>query len=572
MSVRDTEKLDKALSLLWEIAQERHARHNPNLGQKEQPKKDFEILHDVFEILRLKVQHSILESRRRHNDLQPISRLPPELILKILSFALVDSRLKDYKDLNALSQVLSRWASLIRHTPSFWCTVNSRHSPTTQRNALVRSKPFSIDVIDNSGPPSTKVAFMERVLPHLERWRSLDYYETRDWIFTDLAHAPAPQLESLRITASGALNTHKVPFDGQVPSLRHVHLYGYSIPWECSILRGLKTLHLESLGEMGPSVDQVVGLLRASPKLMKLSLRTLDCDASSEDHHSKVHPVSLPSLKSLAITALIPLAIRDLLAMIRFPNCTELELELGADASDSTELFGSSMNHLAPIVQKIAASEASHSRIEISSNSVGIFGGEMEGNSNKMRLSIIIEGNATDKLVERIAGIFGSADVGAISVVVKAQESDVPLSRIMPILKGDCCIRELKLQSRRKVVLETPNAVLRYLTKPTLVGDIARWRLPDLHALTLKKVSPDFDILVRMITLRHKGKVKNIDVNLVERPAALQLLDLQSARSLTIEQVEQLRSILGEKVVLWKDTRVSGVDTDVHTSGDSDSD
>ncbi|KAG8991677.1 hypothetical protein FRB94_012321 [Tulasnella sp. JGI-2019a] len=249
--------------------------------------------------------------RRSYNEQLPISRLPVELFINIIHLAVHGDPALHYTTLYKLVGVSSRWASWINSSSSLWSIIHARHTSQLQATTLARSGTSLLSLIDDVVGVPGKLAFLANTLPHVYRWRSFEYGGNRavsDYYLNDLVDAPAPKLESLIIDVLRGLNMKVDLFRGEAPRLQHLELSGCPIPWESNMLSGLKTLKLMYLGTLGPSMDQVIGILLASPALVDLVLGSL-FERSQDIVTSNSRTIELPYLRSLSLTGLSSVAI-----------------------------------------------------------------------------------------------------------------------------------------------------------------------------------------------------------------------------------------------------------------------
>ncbi|KAG9031515.1 hypothetical protein FRB95_002650 [Tulasnella sp. JGI-2019a] len=249
--------------------------------------------------------------------------------------------------------VCSRWEALSVASP-LWAHLSTEQPLSVNKNLLSKSKDALLDVVYTPTRQSPWPARIETnsLLPStIHRWRSLEYkadgYDPptyMDAVFMDLHHLTAPNLNSVSFCSPSEM-FFKLPLTTR---LRHISLLGCFTPWNSSPFCGLGTLKLYSLEDEGPSVDQLIDLLRASPGLVTLSLGDLDLQGTLSNHADIITLEPLETLEMWCAT--YPIA-GDLLSIIRIPRCTKFRLK--NDHFPDNKLLGPSMEHLFPMFQAI---------------------------------------------------------------------------------------------------------------------------------------------------------------------------------------------------------------------------
>ncbi|KAG8982451.1 hypothetical protein FRB94_001007 [Tulasnella sp. JGI-2019a] len=211
-------------------------------------------------------------------------------ILTLATVQTVDGHSVDLSYMRRLQEFASAssaWARLIKDTPSFWTKASNEYPPPLLRQTLSRSKGNMLDVRVSSRIVDTTPAdlFVSLASNHIGRWRSVDIYEggRNSPMIQTLCSAAAPALETLRLACE--MHGQKVGtlFCGKADLLRDVHINRLCIPWDTDILKGLVSLKLEDVGEMGPTFDQLLDILSASPGLTTLYLNNLYVSNEIED-------------------------------------------------------------------------------------------------------------------------------------------------------------------------------------------------------------------------------------------------------------------------------------------------
>ncbi|KAG8878023.1 hypothetical protein FRB98_006413 [Tulasnella sp. 332] len=494
---------------------------------------------------------------RQRNETQAIYSLPEHILLDIFLYILLEAKEYDryYENICLLSLVSAGWASLIRDSPSLWGFIHCSHSAQTHDIALSRSKQSPIDIIvkRKAGKRRCDTTLIQRLITQRHRWRSVNYiglYE-RCWL-VDLLGVQAPALEDLQVLLAGSSYMADL-FGGQASSLKYLHLSGCAVDWSSNMLSGLRTLKLSSLYSFGPSVDEVVKILRASPTLVDLDLGDFECAVPNDGRELQAKPVELPHLAKFKFGRLPLLATQALLRVLRIPKCLDFTLHVQSDTS--TGLFDASMYHITSVVQNILAS-----KIVKFQPSIDISGGEIrverrDKTADLLQLSVAIGGDLQPTQIERLVKVLESPRaVDPDKPLITRLWDDIPLSTILPILLSSCRIQHLKMTGMTPGEGGCLDGVLRCLGEPITTDNTTRWPIPMLKTITMNHIQPDIDVLLDMVRHRY-GADLDLDsaeagLQSVERPAALETLAISYPfQNSDVEKVQRLRSVLGEGVL-----------------------
>ncbi|KAG8999316.1 hypothetical protein FRB94_006247 [Tulasnella sp. JGI-2019a] len=291
---------------------------------------------------------------QRDNLTRPLYRLPPEILVEILSIALPDviSSPRAYiQRLLMFAFVSHQWRLYVNGTQSFWKVASSDMPLGLLRRVLSRST-GPLDVFAYKNSPTN--VFIDHVVEHVHRWRSLTVSRTgRDEWFKHLAHLSMPMMEALDLRG-WAFTEIDI---GKVGSLRSIKLVKFYIPWKSKILPGLRTLKLESLGVSGPSTVQRLAIIAASPGLVELGLVRLG--HGSSDTSFQTMRIELLMLETLKIMLIPEYLTRSLLASLHIPKCTSFTIDSYRTTAADLSLFNDPM--LTHITSSLVASLRSSS-------------------------------------------------------------------------------------------------------------------------------------------------------------------------------------------------------------------
>jgi hypothetical protein len=328
-------------------------------------------LREALESLDLKMASLVSERQMLRTRLEqavrsqsPISRLPRELLGSI--FVLGISNVPDDEEpliLSTLMLVCRHWATVAFDTAALWSTItiSTQESIMHAKQQFTRSKSVPLDVtIDFTAYHDQRTPIME-VLTH-----SMDLLRPALWRTRSLrlsvpsvaqanvaltrCQEDAPALEVLSICVLHSLQQdppRKNPlapilFNGNTPRLRDCVFtsldFGWAVgqPIRAEVLCGLRVLRLGGYwNSHAPSIDVLLGILRACPDLEELSLRNMtDIDPECEDSQGSSPAPAVFAKKTVHLPRLVRASFhcaggrrtRVLLSHISFPALERLDL------------------------------------------------------------------------------------------------------------------------------------------------------------------------------------------------------------------------------------------------------
>lgn len=255
----------------------------------------------AFEVIR--------KARSMKNSLQPISRVPPEIVSLIPDYLDRDMRV-------ALTQVCRRWRSIFISRASLW-TVIGCVSPDRTATYLQRSKTLPLKILALQRPrwglnederylqTSTSLQAFGQTAPHIGRFKSvaLDLDGA-----LDLVTFPAPTLENLAIRTYGndmtpswttydwSSRIREVLSHENLPSLSRLFLCGFRITLSEHHLPNITTLILVEVS--GTSVVQLLKFFEHATLLRDVRLIETVRDHGDEPVE---RTVTLRCLRSLQV-------------------------------------------------------------------------------------------------------------------------------------------------------------------------------------------------------------------------------------------------------------------------------
>ncbi|KAG8989312.1 hypothetical protein FRB94_014483 [Tulasnella sp. JGI-2019a] len=430
----------------------------------------------------------IANSRRSYNAGLPIYQLPQELMSNILTLETVQTvdehsvDLSYMRRLQEFASVSSAWARLIKNTPSFWTKVSDEYPLPLLHQTFLQSKGNLLDVkvtgrvaidIISANP------FASLVSDHIGRWRSFDIYDGM-WspsMIQALCSAAAPALETLRLASEMHVRQVGTIFCGKADRLRDVHITRACIPWDTDILKGLISLNLEDIGDMGPTIDQLLDILSASPGLTTLHLNAFYISDEVEDlNTNRIYRqpgfLELSLLRTLQISHLDQQLERAIFSAVRLEGRTEFSLT--ADLWSIDGLFH----------DLSFANPASFVRMSLASSE------ELTFTYAHMRGDTLSDGFV--EAIEEIGSLHNRL------VIRKAAPGG-----ITPLLLSRCSFTTIELHEANNL---TVFDLMRFLAIPFMVDDAWGWPAPDLEELKLSNAShAEPKEIIKMITTRYGG-------------------------------------------------------------------
>ncbi|KAJ7475771.1 hypothetical protein FB451DRAFT_256355 [Mycena latifolia] len=234
------------------------------------------------------LQIAAAKLRGMRNSVQPINRLPPELLSHIFSeiqvrlpsfLPLPPCGIHDYNNLDwrewlFLLQVCRHWRGVIASSPALWSTVCSSTNPL---EFLRRSHGADLTVYLGVRYRDFPSSLMDALAPHTSRFKEFHMLaEGPEGVLKlRLFSSPAPRLESLTIEVAEQrdLSSALPPiFAGRMPKLRQLAL-GYFTSWPKGYFHNLSALCLYNQKENSwPSTSEFLDFLESSPRLEELAL------------------------------------------------------------------------------------------------------------------------------------------------------------------------------------------------------------------------------------------------------------------------------------------------------------
>lgn len=271
---------------------------------------------------------------RGRNCFIPLHQFPIEVLMKIIHFSL-DTEVDYYDDLTSRRLICSYWKEIIDVHPRFWSVLHNDMTHSQVRMCLGRSEaaPLAVYYVREDTMSEQDVTFILATTLHVDRWEIhkivVNTFGGARWPYLEQA---APRLRELCITVGASPHEPwQAPtnlFSGEAPFLQDVELRGFPIFWNTGVLNSLHSLALSNIGEPGPTVQELVDILVASPALKTLKLQSLSFhDTPGKPWTTHVTGIPLPDLTTLHIEGVAPVVAAYLLGSLDVPERASLSLE-----------------------------------------------------------------------------------------------------------------------------------------------------------------------------------------------------------------------------------------------------
>ncbi|KAG9020231.1 hypothetical protein FS837_008418, partial [Tulasnella sp. UAMH 9824] len=238
-----------------------------------------------------------------------IHHLPNEILVRILRISMDRKDVGQAWQRSKLASVCRRWLVLVDGSPELWTTITSRDDLTSVSRSLVKSGNSKLDILGdwcNFNPIMDQqrlLAFLELVIGHCERWRSLDLQlPVRQIGYRHVLYTPNLEYLSL-VDVSGesivaALPPFPIPLAGMA-RLRYLHLDRVSIRWDGITTPLLSTLILKNIYTLAPPLSQLFDFLSNCPRLATLCISNVGPNGISP-----TDSVNIPHLRDVTLISM----------------------------------------------------------------------------------------------------------------------------------------------------------------------------------------------------------------------------------------------------------------------------
>ncbi|KAG8983982.1 hypothetical protein FRB93_006856 [Tulasnella sp. JGI-2019a] len=526
----------------------------------------------------------LTERRTRRNDLLPLFQLPHELLIKILSFSIYDpwNEGSHVAKLHSLAQVSTRFANLVKYSPSLWNIV-SDYNPSDLPLIITKSKDASLDIFFNGKDHSSLVTsvFQGMVLHQSHRWRSVTFSASKSEFGQRLMEQlPAPRLRTLRIRHWKFWERKTVVVRGEkLRGLHHLTLSGVFVKFGSGIPSGLRTLELRELREGGrPSLTEILAVLRASPELNRLELGCESLESSSQANGITEGSLELPYLLSLKLDLGWEM-VQTVLTYLRFPNCIDMAVTARPPSSPSISIVLPA--HVIDRACSIIAAKG-QPVITLTTMTAALVAGPAHSEALYLYLPLPLEDQ-----IQWVDTTLESAQLSAHPIALEAKFHPLPETNVPtpPIPSHIHHITSLQLAGMGEGVVSW----LKLLSEPVRTdSECGHWHLPCLEDLDLEIwLESQTEALLTMLGRRYgrdtqldEGSIPSDPAKIGDQegianeyyndrkaspsttsplklPVPLEKLTIQAHPHISKDAAQELESIIGRGKVSWE--RLPGI-------------
>ncbi|KDQ07672.1 hypothetical protein BOTBODRAFT_192294 [Botryobasidium botryosum FD-172 SS1] len=273
--------------------------------------------------------------RACYHTIQPISRLPTEVLSLIFEFATSPTSEETCLYFApTLARVSKRWRNIAQHTPSIWGMIDDRSVDAY----LPLSKGSPLRVVFKAHPDPDGVAysaFMDKVSSTAHRWISLKL-ESYSIVSPQHFSVTAPRLTALYLDTLGTFRFDYKPgvqlLTTGYSKLRSLHLAGICLPLDpAPLFAGLQTLHLERIRFRSSQFpgQLLARAISASSELRDFSLAHIITYGaiSQENREALKSPIDLSLLQTLRFTIVDSHIVCAILGSIAVPTTLQLSVD-----------------------------------------------------------------------------------------------------------------------------------------------------------------------------------------------------------------------------------------------------
>ncbi|KAH0579461.1 hypothetical protein H2248_002321 [Termitomyces sp. 'cryptogamus'] len=296
------------------------------------------------------LEKAILAIKTRHNALNITARLPDELLAKIFTCDVFESRTLQVSR-TRMAGVCTAWRRVALNCPYLWNCVRFSSINWITKMVLPRSAQVSLDIYlpDERSPEG-----LNMILGEIHRIQHLGFYmryerrgEAKQAMLTNLIK-PAPMMESCTMRASTPFKLPDNLFGNHSPKLRMLRLSNFTIPAILPLMSRLTVFELDTKSSGGVSLSYLMTLLAGAPYLTTVTLLS----ACSLVDTTMVH-AHLPHLQYLTIVDNIG-TVTSIISCIVHPATIYLDVDANVsnqeDAVASQTLAQELGTHIADVV------------------------------------------------------------------------------------------------------------------------------------------------------------------------------------------------------------------------------
>ncbi|KAH6917648.1 hypothetical protein BKA70DRAFT_1252787 [Coprinopsis sp. MPI-PUGE-AT-0042] len=280
-----------------------------------------------------RLRNELLELLPRRNNLQPISRLAPELLARIFRFTVSANngdRWRRVPKWVVVSHVCQRWRVIALGDSMLWTSISLDWSTACARTVFERSNQAKLYIVLPEKSSSIKsLVIATQALSNTSRVKTL---ESNDPSFAHVIKglgSKAPHLEALALRNYHHRDAHTLPpgfLAGKAPRLKTFQLLNWSLsPWRSPLLTTLENfdLTLNADNRDLPSPIEMLDILMDIPTLSCLRLAGSGIPRFDEETD---RIVKLPQLKSLAVHSVSVKTCTSVLHVLAIPQTARVDI------------------------------------------------------------------------------------------------------------------------------------------------------------------------------------------------------------------------------------------------------
>ncbi|KAF8195573.1 hypothetical protein BJ912DRAFT_1141215 [Pholiota molesta] len=322
-------------------------------------------------------RENILALKSHRNRYAPFSRLPPEIICKIFTFAKIPGL--DYywrgqpMKLIKLTHVTRHWRSVALNSPSLWTDLPvGNGNPLLIEEMLKRSKDASLAINCDLATIHHMRPGLELALQHSARAKEMFFRNVRSSMWNDLQKhlsQPTPRLEYLALEGSApvpffdygtATKPERISITGHVlcetGRLHHLELINCTVDWtsHSHIFHSLTHLKLHNIpNTLRPNGKQFVDILKGMPDLEYLDLKDVLPIQTGEKMPWASDHIHFPSLRTLKLCSTNK-ELEPFFSCVTFPPTTAVNIVCSATVTSANTPISTS--HFSPFIMSLGQS------------------------------------------------------------------------------------------------------------------------------------------------------------------------------------------------------------------------
>ena len=287
-------------------------------------------------------QRELFTTLRALNDTQPVNTLPRELFVYIMEHLHLSSDVLDTDRWLGRLYVCRRWYEIITSMPSFWRQIYVSSHPEWLELCLSRCAGMTADIYF-TGRLSLR-STISTLQEHSQLVRAITYSVLRSSWASDISRLlalPLPSLEKVDVllqTKSERLAVVDLPQESYA-RLRFLCLRSCNAPLDSAAYTSLRTLKLIR-SKWSITFNTFINIIISAKQLEELVLDDCFSDLAlcpngfPQTHPPRCPPTTLSRLQALQLTTLRSSLGAQIIAHIRVPNATRVDIRTHANSSN----------------------------------------------------------------------------------------------------------------------------------------------------------------------------------------------------------------------------------------------